>query len=91
MSEMNKLINKLIEQKQYFTVQEIHNTSQVIFYDQQKQRIGDAVCHHFSYGHEQGLLEILGLDIEGVEGWLTADEVLQHYYNALKQRRLRYV
>ena len=42
--------------------------------------ISDAVCHSGSYGHEKGLLEIMGLvnaDEVGdlVEGWLTAEEV----------------
>ena len=41
----------------------------------------DAVCHSGSYGHEQGLLEIMGTIVRpvkyDVEGWLTADEILQ--------------
>ena len=41
----------------------------------------DAICHSGSYGHEQGLLEVMGTvaraDDDGVEGWLTAEEILQ--------------
>lgn len=41
----------------------------------------DAICHSGSYGHEQGLLEIMGTiaeeDDDEVEGWLTAEEILQ--------------
>lgn len=43
----------------------------------------DAICHSGSYGHEQGLLEIMGTivraddDDDDVEGWLTAEEILQ--------------
>lgn len=41
----------------------------------------DAVCHDFSYGHEDGLLEIMGKIVQNeyddVEGWLTADEILE--------------
>lgn len=42
----------------------------------------DAICHHGSYGHEEGLLETMG-DIvnkkevgDSVEGWLTAEDVI---------------
>ena len=41
----------------------------------------DAICHSGSYGHEQGLLEVMGTiatEVEDdVEGWLTAEEILQ--------------
>lgn len=43
----------------------------------------DAICHHGSYGAENGLLEIMG-DIvneeavgDRVEGWLTAADVIE--------------
>lgn len=43
----------------------------------------DAICHHGSYGAEEGLLEIMGdiVDVEAVgdsvEGWLTAEDVIE--------------
>lgn len=43
----------------------------------------DAICHHGSYGAEEGLLEIMGdiVDDEAVgdrvEGWLTAADVIK--------------
>ena len=40
----------------------------------------DAVCHSGSYGHEQGLLEIMGNIVRGddaVEGYLTAEDILE--------------
>ena len=43
----------------------------------------DAICHSGSYGHERGLLEVMGTiaraveDDDDVEGWLTAEEILQ--------------
>lgn len=43
----------------------------------------DAICHSFSYGHERGLLEIMGILVDEdevgdtVEGHLTAEEVLK--------------
>lgn len=47
-------------------------------------RVSDAVCHSGSYGHEKGLLEIMGLvneeeDGVSVEGWLTAEQVFERW------------
>lgn len=77
--EMYKLINLLISAKIPFEVVELYDTPQVC-YPSNSSRICDVVCHSGSYGHEQGLLEIMGLNIDttdDVEGWLTADEVFK--------------
>ena len=42
----------------------------------------DAICHDGSYGHEDGLIEVMGLDDgslrdDDVIGYLTADDVLK--------------
>ena len=41
----------------------------------------DAICHEGSYGHEIGLIEVMGLgeskDGDDVIGWLTAEDVLR--------------
>ena len=42
----------------------------------------DAICHDYSYGHENDLLEIMGVIVsedagDSVEGYLTAAEVLE--------------
>lgn len=56
---------------------------QIIVYDDHNTRIWDAVCHFGSYGHEKGLLEIMGVivdeeaDGDSVKGWLTADDVIK--------------
>lgn len=40
----------------------------------------DAICHRGSYGHERGLLEIMGSivqnDKDTVEGFLSAEDIL---------------
>ena len=38
----------------------------------------DAICHNGSYGHERGLIEVMGLPQCGddVLGYLTAEEIL---------------
>ena len=60
-----------------------------ICYPNGENRVCDAICHSGSYGHENGLLEIMGL-VDGeaddeVEGYLTADEVfnriVKHYFS----------
>ena len=42
----------------------------------------NAVCHYGSYGYEEGLLEIMGNIVsedvsDRVEGWFTADDVIE--------------
>lgn len=48
----------------------------------------DAICNDMSYGHEDGLLEVLGLpQCNGdVLGWLTAKEVLEMVDNKYTYR-----
>lgn len=83
--EMYDLINRLIVMGVPFKVKELLNTPQVIFYDWNGNIIGDAICHDGCYGHECGLLEIMGLDIneeevgDSVIGYLSAEEVVDHY------------
>ena len=48
----------------------------------------DAVCHAFSYGGEQGLIEIMmpadDVLYDGVDGYLTAEKALEYFKKALK-------
>lgn len=51
----------------------------IVMYDAEGNTIADAVSHEFSYGGDNGLIEILGLDNDGnkyddVVGWLSAEE-----------------
>ena len=56
---------------------------QIVVYDDHNTRLWDAVCHFGSYGHEKGLLEIMGVIVDeeadggSVIGWLTADDVIK--------------
>lgn len=79
--EMYRLINMLIDQKARFRVEELFGYPCVRFYNESGIEIGDAICHIGSYGHEDGLIEVMGLNIdkekEGlVKGWLTAEDVM---------------
>lgn len=61
--------------------------AQVIVYDDEGNRLWDAVINKASYGSERGLLEIMGSAIvdkiklseepTDVIGWLTADDILE--------------
>lgn len=42
-------------------------------------RYWDVVCHQYSYGGDKGLLEIYGSIVDDVEGWLTAEDVINKY------------
>ena len=90
-TEMYKLINLLIQRKADFRVAEHFDTPMIFFRDANGSEIGDAICHRGSYGHENGELEIMGLDVtkeeygDSVLGYLTAEEVLEHLDNCLKK------
>ncbi len=53
----------------------------------------DAVCHSFSYGHDRGLLEIMGDCLltneerkwDSVQGYLTAEDVMERVHNIGKK------
>jgi len=51
--------------------------------DNNGEYLWDAICQYGSYGYEEGLLEIMGVIVDeekagdSVEGYLTADEVIE--------------
>ena len=63
-----------------------------IYVPNREARMWDAVCHHTSYGHESGLLEIMGeclitydeLKYDTVVGYLTAEDVMERVHNMAK-------
>lgn len=56
---------------------------QVIVYNREGSWQWDAICHRGSYGHEEGLLEVMGsVTNDDVEGWLTADEIIKRLEGA---------
>ena len=42
-------------------------------------RSWDVVCHQYSYGGPEGKLEIYGSVVEDVDGWLTAEDIINKY------------
>ena len=51
-------------------------------------QVGDAVLHGGSYGHDDGLLEIVGKGVrsafDDVEGYLSADEVMERWRSVME-------
>lgn len=80
MTEITKLTIGLLEKGINFTATRL--------YDGWKIDCGDwdAICHRYSYGGKKGLLEIMGdivrNDVDDVEGWLTADDILARLQRA---------
>ena len=86
MSELDKLEKYLKEHGYEYTREDMDrgryaDVHQIVVYEN-GQRLWDAICHSGSYGHSQGLLEVMGeiADIAGdsgaVLGWLTAQMVI---------------
>ena len=82
MTEMKKLIVMLREAKIPFELTEdvCKNPANQVWYPCREESVCDVICHEFSYGGTEGLLEIMGLVDENsedfeFEGYLTADEV----------------
>lgn len=75
--EMGKLEWLLQEAKIPYRIDYVIGMPSVRYYGHGENLICDAICHSGSYGHEEGLLEIMGLTRNGdsVEGWLTSEEV----------------
>lgn len=72
--EMDKLAKGLDEKNISYTRKTCFDGEQIVCDD------WDAICHRGSYGHEDGLLEIMGSIVQNnadeVEGYLTAEDIL---------------
>lgn len=77
--EMSKLAQYLVVMGVPFTFNRHRNGLQIVVKTQNMD--WDAICNDLSYGHEVGLLEIMGSIVskeivdDEVEGWLTAEEI----------------
>lgn len=83
-TEMDKLAAKLTEMGIEFEDRQICFTTgrQITVYENGR-KVWDAVCSPFHYGGQCGLLEVMGVIVDGklengeVKGWQTADNVIQ--------------
>ena len=66
------------------------NENGQLWYPSCHNNICDVICHEFSYGGPEGLLEIMGLVDDDcgddVEGWLTAENVFARIYTDFMNR-----
>ena len=81
-NEIGKLTAYLMSKNYNVRMNIVHDGFQVEVLDDQNERIWDAICHSGSYGHEEGLIEIMGESVvrnefDDVEGWLTAADVIE--------------
>lgn len=88
--EMNKLIKLLAKGDLPFEVYSFPGFTenedfgiQILAPSLQERKI-DAICHPYSYGHEDGLIEIWSCKMDDVVGWLTAEEAFPLFVKALK-------
>lgn len=87
-TEMDKLAAKLIEMGIEFEDRQICFTTgrQITVYENGR-KAWDAACSPFHYGGKRGLLEVMGVIVDGkrdngkVKGWQTADNVIQMVRN----------
>lgn len=85
LTEIKKLADGLMEKGIAFTFHHFSEARmgyQIVVKDPETQKYKwDAVCHNFSYGNDEGLLEIMGdiveNDYDSVEGWLSAEDILK--------------
>ena len=89
--EMDRLIDMMVKWDIPFslTTDICGNVFGQLWYPSVEEKVCDVICHEYSYGGKEGLLEMMGLltedeaKHESVLGWLTAEEVfhriLCHY------------
>lgn len=82
LTEIKKLADGLMEKGIAFTFHRFSEGYQIVVNNlETKEYKWDAVCHNFSYGHDEGLLEIMGEivdnDYDAIEGWLSAEDILK--------------
>lgn len=75
-THVDELITMLEKTDIPFVVTSNHGRPQV-WYPNDIDPVCDAICHWASYGHQTGLIEIMGLthNDDSVEGYLNANEV----------------
>ncbi len=82
-TELNKLEEYLSKRKKHYHRIPILDGQQIVVMNKSGKVIWDAVIHFGSYGHEKGLLEIMGAIVDSesvgdtVLGNLTSDKIIE--------------
>ena len=80
--EIDLLEEYLRKKEKPYQRKDMDDGEQIIVYDEKGYRLWDAICTRYSFGHEKGLLEIMGNIVDEkrvrdrVEGWPTAQDVI---------------
>lgn len=77
-----ELDKKLSENGILHTLLELMDGWVIIGYDREGERVGDAIEHIGSYGHEQNHIEVYGFDLSEPEGNLTVEQALAYFEKA---------
>ena len=85
--EITKLAQELAFRGIPFVLRELYDGYQILV--EYGKLDFDAICHRGSYGHDDGLLEIMGtivdVDYDEVEGYLSAKEIIERVDKVLKR------
>ena len=87
MNEFKKLVKWLSKNDYSYTLVNLYDGDQAIIYTETGARFCDVICHRYSYGHERGLLEMMGIPVnteDNVKGYLTAkdcEDIILGKYN----------
>jgi len=90
-TEMNKLIVMLAKADIPFEIFPFKVSDEPAFLvasPNEKDRVIDAVCHKFSYGGEEGFLEVMATGIceyDDVIGYLTAEQAFEYFVKYVKK------
>ena len=86
MNEFNKLIKMMEEAGWYFKVRPLHGGKQVhLFSDAEcTNEIDDCICHPYSHGYKEGLLETYRLN--DCDGYETAEQVFKGWKKMLEEQ-----
>lgn len=82
MTEMNKLVVLLAKAGVPFEINAFDFLGKPTFQiccPSIKEKKVDAICHEGSYGHHDGLIEIMSDYEIDVIGWLTAEEAFKYF------------
>ncbi len=86
-TNMEKLAAKLISAKIEFQTRIIYDTVQICIPSVEECMI-DAICHEHSYGGKDGLIELMGVNVDstdGVVGYLTSKKAFDLIFSTLTE------
>ena len=80
MDELKKVVDFLFDHGLQFELRPCFE-GYILAVPSYSDRDFDLVCHNSSYGHQEGLLESMGVicenDFDSVEGWLTGEDAIE--------------